>query len=289
MAEASALPPLLPSSALPIGGGVAWLNPKAAAEGFGRLALAAQTKTNAVLLAHEIEAVTLSLGLQATMLRHALPRPSLTAYVIERGAPIDPRSGKVAIVSDPFGPILGRADDIGARMQLAGCGVVRALLRAKPTSAPAIGVDFPGGGFPGWTPPPIETFPGGGGEKLGAAPVVPIVIGAAVVLCFGIGAGVWAYGKRVEVDADTANKAMAIAAGMRDTRDRWDLEVRSGKKLEPTPLENAAAKVAESTATKESSSRWTFVAIGAAATAGAMFVASRPIVQSHAARLVGGR
>ncbi len=245
--------------------GAAWFRPELAAAGFGRLAVGAQTKTGAILLPGEMQAVMIALAMEATALRFALPRPSLPVYAIDPSASgegvADPRTGKGAIMLDPFGAILGRSDPTGARMQLAGCGILHALAKSKETSAPAIGVDFPGGTIPGWTPPPIVGFPGGG-EKLGIAPVVVGILAGAVVLCVGVGG--WTYTKSREIDADTANKAMAIAAGMQDTRDRWTLEAQTGKTIAPTALEVAAGKVAESVANKETGSRWLWVGIGAA-------------------------
>jgi hypothetical protein len=265
---------------------VARFDPKAAASARARLAVAVTLGQPAVFHAAELAALAQSIAMSATALRHARPSPSLPVYAFDpaaaraaavEGAIVNPAGGKSAIVLDPCGAIMGRADEASHRAQLAAANALHIIASCTPTTAPTIDLD------PSIVVgPPIETVPGGG-EKLGAAPLIVggIIVGGILLLGGGIAIGNYFSGKRAEMDAkkaievNDADKAAAL------TVERMKLEASTGKTIAPSPLELAAAERIKGGASKESGRGWMFFGIGAILGAGAIIGAP------HASRRLG--
>lgn len=245
----------------------AWrFDPALAAQGSARVAAAAAVGQGVVMPAAERLALLTSIGLQVTLLRHALPRPSLPLMVVDGAAKriadeqkgvLDPRSGKSAILFEPFGPIVGRSDARSREVVLAGAHAVRALQNAKETSAPA--VDYGPGGI--IFDPPLVIGGGGASEGIAPAVIAGIAVGALVIGAVGFAAGWFTSDKRAEMDAkSTIEVHHADVAAALETK-RMELEAASGKKIEPSPMAaSAAAKIKEG-AGIETSSRWTRLGI----------------------------
>jgi hypothetical protein len=246
----------------------AWrFDPALAAAGSARVAAAAAVGQGVVMPAAERLALLTSIGLQVTLLRHALPRPSLPLIVVDGAAKriadeqkgvLDPRSGKSAILFEPFGPVVGRSDARSRQVVLAGAHAVRVLQHAKETSAPAVDFGIPGGiNFD----PPLVIGGGGTGESIAPAVIAGIALGALVIGAVGFGVGWFTSDKRAEMDAkSTIEVHHADVAAALETK-RMELEAASGKKIEPSPMAaSAAAKIKEG-AGIETSSRWTRLGI----------------------------
>jgi hypothetical protein len=248
----------------------AWrFDPALAAKASTRVAAAAAAGQGVVMPAAERLALLTSIGLQVTLLRHALPRPSLPLMVVDAAAKkiadeqkviLDPHSGKSAILFEPFGPIVGRSDARSREVVLAGAHAVRALQNARATDAPAIDFSMPGG--IGFDPPlVIGGGSGTGAEQFAIGPAVVLGI-AAGALIVGAVAGWFSSEKRAEMDAKTTIEVHhADVAAALETK-RLELEAATGKKIEPSPMaQSAAAKIKEG-AGIETGSRWTGVGIG---------------------------
>lgn len=258
---------------------VARFEPSAAASARARLAVAAQLGQPAVFPRREVVALAVSIAMSATALRFARPAPSLPVWPVDpvaarvardEGGTVDPSTGKSVIVLEPSGTILGESDAVSVRAQRAAANALRILASLSPTTLPTVEI----------AGPPIES---GGSAELGIAPAVVAGIVAASVLVVG---GAYAIGRYTSSERAAMDAKQAIEIHDADTASqlaikRMRLEAATGTKIEPSPIEIAAAKRIEGGASKESTRGWAYFGVGTAIGAGAVVGAP------HVARRLG--